>query len=131
MVITLILTTTLLATTPDADRLLRAFAMAESTNRNLPPKWDRTQYSWGVYQFGRDRWAECGGKPDDWGRAGRAEQERVMRRAIERYTAAGRKRGHKGRALFNWIARSHNGGPSPKPNAYTKRLRAAYETGRK
>lgn len=69
----------------DVDRLLHAHGMAESSGKNEKPYPDGTQISWGLYAFGRDRWAECGGKPSDWGKASIAEQHRVMRQALKRY----------------------------------------------
>lgn len=121
----------LLATLPvgpglDHERLLRAFATVESSNRNPAPYRDNTQMSWGRFAFGKARWTECGGKSSDWGKAPIAEQDRIMRVAIRRYAARATRRGHTGEAAFNYVARLHNGNPGPRPNGYTRKLRAAY-----
>ena len=112
------------AAAPDIDRprLVRAFAVVESGDRNVPPRWDVHQHSWGYFQFGRARYAECGGKPSDWGRAGRAEQYRVMGLAVDRYLA----KLPAGVDPIAFAGTAHNGGRYRGETTYTKKLRKAY-----
>ena len=113
----------------DVERLLRAFEVVESGGR-MRVLGDRGR-SFGLFQFQRSRWRECGGKPGDWGKAGADEQRRVMRIALASYLGVGRKFG----ALTTeqtviLVGRCHNGGKRTpyKHTAYTKRLWHAYQT---
>ena len=109
--------------TLDADALLRAFAEVESGGRNLPPRWDVRQWSWGVYQFGKTRWGEAGGAPAAWGKANRAEQDRVMGLAIARYLRTK----PRGVDAITWAGTFHNSGHGRRTDtAYSRKLRAAY-----
>lgn len=112
--------------TLDAAALLRAFAEVESSGR-LHVRGDGGR-AYGLYQFHRARWIECGGSAKTWGKASRAEQDAVMRTAIDRYLRA---------AIFSspvealviWCGRYHNiGHGGIDHNAYTRKLWAAYQS---
>ena len=90
----------------DVPRLMRAFEDIESGGREQV-RGDGGR-AWGLFQFHRARWGECGGAPSDWGRAGRAEQERVMRNAIARYLRTC-PRGSSIEQQVKHAARCHNG----------------------
>jgi hypothetical protein len=81
-----------------------AFAMVESSGREQAV--GDNGLSWGLYQFRKARWAECGGRPDDWGKAGAVEQTRVMARALTRYARNARKNAVGDR--LQWMATCHN-----------------------
>lgn len=102
----------------DVDRLLRAFERMESSGR-LHVRGDGNR-SWGLFQFGRARWTECGGSSRDWGRAGRAEQTRIMRNAIRRYIASAPRGSSVDQQIIH-AGRCHNGfGISKKTVAMSK-----------
>ena len=75
--------------------LLGAFEFRESSGRNMPPYTDCKREhlhtdncrAFGYFSFHPARWAECGGKPERWGKATRVEQEAAMMNAIVRYAA--------------------------------------------
>jgi hypothetical protein len=106
----------------DRPRLVRAFASVESSTRNLPPYRDGPSLSFGYFGFKRPRWQECGGKPSDWGKAGRAEQYRVMALAVDRYLRTL----PAGVDPIAWAGTKHNGGRWRGETTYTRKLRAAY-----
>lgn len=106
----------------DRPRLVRAFAIVESGDRNVPPYRDGPSQSWGYFAFKRPRWAECGGKASDWGKAGKAEQYRVMGLAVDRYLRTM----PKGVDPIAFAGTRHNGGRYRGETTYTKKLRAAY-----
>ena len=108
----------------DTDRLLRAFEKMESGGREQI-RGDKGR-SWGLYQFGRARWTECGGSSRDWGRAGRAEQTRIMRNAIRRYIASA-PRGSTVEQQVWHAARCHNGWGKSSIQ-YARRLTSLYRS---
>lgn len=111
----------------DVNRLMRAFAAVESGGRSQV-RGDGGA-SWGLYQFGRDRWRECGGRGDDWGRAPARRQHVIMRLAIREYMAT-MPSGLSIEQRVCWIGRCHNGGKrTGAHNAYTRRLWAEYTSG--
>lgn len=107
------------------DRLIWAFAEIESSHR---PQVRGKKGEWGLYQFAPGRWRECGGDARQWGKAGAAEQTRVMRLAIERY-ARRMPRGLTVEQQVCWIGRCHNGGiRTVQHNTYTRELWRAYRS---
>jgi hypothetical protein len=102
--------------------LLAAFEQIESGGREQV--FGDGGRSWGIFQFGRARWRECGGDPAQWGKASAAEQRRVMRTAILRYLADAPD-GLDAKIIH--AAREHNGlGSASK--AYSRRLLQVYKT---
>ena len=76
---------------PQEARVLDAFAMQESSRaaRGIHVPGDDGK-AWGVWQFHRARWQECGGALSSWGKAGAKTQARVMLAAYRKYTRASR-----------------------------------------
>jgi hypothetical protein len=111
------------AETLNAEKLLRAFAEVESNNRDIPPRWDRKQQSWGYYQFGKARWSEVGGAPETWGKADKNEQDCVMLLALIRYL----KNIPPDADVLTWVSRFHNTGHGMTTDSpYTLKLKAVY-----
>lgn len=75
----------------DEAQFLDAFAMQESSRAakgiHVPGDDGR---AWGIWQFHKARWEECGGDPDEWGTADAKGQTRVMLAAFRKYTRASR-----------------------------------------
>jgi len=110
----------------DEKRLLRTFAQVESGNHNLPPYADGYEQAWGLYGFHRGRWKECAPDGAEWGKATPLQQDLAMLKALRRYSRHCWRRGIP--VTLNTIGRCHNGGPViNKPNAYTRRLAAAWK----
>ena len=87
--------------------LLLAFAMVESSNRDLPPYRDGKTKAFGYYAFHLDRWQQFDGKKSDWGKASAAEQDRVMTKFI----VWGLKQAEKKKAdTIRFVATYHNNG---------------------
>jgi hypothetical protein len=122
--------------------MLRAFAQVESASKvgalgdkkraKKVSKDERHKYvfqgkwaykSWGLYQFQYDRWIECGGRAADWGHAGKAEQDRVMKLALEMYNS------DRGRVDYvRWVATFHNSGHGKNvETGYVKKIRQALQ----
>ncbi len=72
-------------------RILDAFAMQESSRaaRGIHVRGDN-RFAWGIWQFHRARWLECGGKPSMWGKADAKAQAHVMLAAFRKYTRTSR-----------------------------------------
>lgn len=115
--------------TPAESRYVVAFAVLESSCRNVKPYWDVRQTSYGYFAFGRARWVESGGASRTWGTAPTDEQVRVMLRAIRRYHRQAVKRGYapESVAYLRALARQHNNGSIGRnaETRYTVRYRAA------
>lgn len=99
------------STKPEDDRitpeLITAFALVESSGREHV-KGDKGK-AWGLYQFHRARWEECGGNPKEWGKADKKEQTRVMINALNKY-AKQYKRKKPDTDFITWCATYHNNG---------------------
>jgi hypothetical protein len=109
----------------NVEKILKAFAEVESGNRNLPPRWDVRQRSWGYYQFGRARWIEVGGKPGRWGIADKEEQDCVMLMALLKYL----KNIPPGTDVLTWMGRHHNTGHGEMTDSlYTLKLKSGYRS---
>lgn len=110
----------------DMDALLWAHGMAESSNGNPDPYWDRKQKSWGRYSFGLARWTECGGESTEWGRAHISAQDRVMRMALDRYLHKCPHADVESRVI--WTANYHNlGHGSLKRTAHAEKVLNFYK----
>ncbi len=72
-------------------RILDAFAMQESSRaaKGIHVPGDNGA-AFGIWQFHRARWQECGGGPDLWGDASAKSQARVMLAAFRKYTRTSR-----------------------------------------
>lgn len=68
-------------------RILDAFAMQESTRaaKGIHVPGDNGK-AWGIWQFHKARWKECGGDPDLWGKAEAKVQAKIMLNALRKYT---------------------------------------------
>lgn len=65
-------------------RLINGIAWRESS-RNLKPKGSNDNgKAFGLFQFHRARWEECGGNPDRWGKATAAKQVTAMLSGIKK-----------------------------------------------
>jgi len=101
----------------DVKRLMKTFALIESSNN--PNAIGDGGKAYGLYQFHLARWLECGGTKENWRRATRTEQDKIMRTALTRYLAR--------TSDLTKIANYHNmGNPSSKVTLYTRKFRRIY-----
>lgn len=105
-------------------REIVAFAMVESSLRNLPPYLDGQTQAFGLYGFHLARWRECGKRREDWGRADAVMQTRVMVQSLTRYYRSAKRA--KAPDRLQWAAHFHNAGHGESvETAYTAKLRRA------
>jgi len=120
---------------PSDARLVDSLAVVESSRRTQI-KGDKGA-AWGLFQFHRARWEECGGAPAEWGKAGARPQIRAMLKSIRGQRRLWRKHGLRlsVEQQIIWIGRHHNIGHCKKGrgthNRYTRKLWRAYRRNRK
>ena len=85
-----------------------AFAMKESSGRNLKPYQDGEEQAWGIYAFHESRWQEGGGKASEWGKASALRQTQVMVNCLNRYMASAKR--NRAKSRIAWAANYHNRG---------------------
>lgn len=90
----------------NSQKLLKIFEAKESSGKEQV--YGDVGKAWGLFQFHKARWVECGGKLEDYGKVGRKEQERVMKNALIRYSKFPKKFTEKEKIY--WIANWHNVG---------------------
>jgi hypothetical protein len=73
--------------TNEEARTLDAFAMQESTRaaKGIHVPGDGGK-AWGIWQFHKARWKECGGDPKLYGKADAKSQAKIMLKALRKYT---------------------------------------------
>ena len=85
-------------------KLLKIFEDKESSGN--PQAIGDNGKAWGLFQFHKARWIECGGKLKDYRIVGRVEQERVMKNALKKYSNF--PKGLTEKQKIYWIANWHN-----------------------
>ncbi len=77
--------------TNEEARILDAFAMQESSRaaRGIHVPGDGGK-AWGICQFQKSRWKECGGDPKLYGKASAKYQAKIMLKALRKYTRKSR-----------------------------------------
>jgi len=106
--------------------VLAGFALVESSGINCGPYPDGNTKAFGLFGFHLSRWLECGGLPEEWGRATEMRQMEVMYVALQRYAAAARR--HHSTERIRFAANAHHYGHGSDFNTeYAKKIEAAIE----
>ena len=78
--------------------------------------------AYGLYQFHKDRWLECGGTEKNWKNADVEIQTKIMITALNKYCKSNKKEVD----YIRWMATSHNIGHGiDKETDYVKKVRKA------
>ena len=98
-----------------------AFALKESSGRNLPPYQDGKSKAFGFFGFHESRWIDGGGRASEWGTASPARQFEVFTKCLNRYLADADR--HHAKSRLTWVAVFHNSGTgSDTPTVYVEQL---------
>lgn len=106
-----------------ADLIVSFSAVESSHKKDVLGDYDKKskEYkAYGLFQFHKARWIECGGTKENYRNADIETQVRIMVNALNRYCKSNRK----GVECLRWMATSHNIGHGvDKETAYVKKIR--------